>query len=269
MRINNKKIKRKLTPRRTVNELVVEYMANNHISRRPTRVNRHVGIEVECFGPKSTVDLQKLILSRDLEKYVQIAQDASIRTPVKHHPYELRILVPERQVSLILKKLGRLFKEAKLRVNDTCGLHVHLDMRTRSYMTCYQRLLKFQDILYALVNKKRWKNQYCLYTRGLTDFPSKYRSISGSSYQYKRTLEVRLHEGCVDTVKIEKWIKLLLQIVDGQAAEPVMSKEAVLKWARKPIRSYIKATFNKEWEKEKSKYVTTSQPGSIVSQSQW
>lgn len=256
MRINSDKIRKKLTPKMSVNDLVRRYINHDGL-RRPTRMTRHVGIEVECYGPKPRLELTKLILLMDLEKYIQIGDDSSIRRPRGFHCYELRILLPEGQLSVLLKKIDKLFKTAKLEVNESCGLHVHLDMRCRPYMECYQKLIAAQDLLYAMVSKQRWRNPFCQYVRSIVEFPEKYRAITGSSYRSKGTLEIRLHEGCVDAMKIEKWIKFLLQIVNSASA-PAMKKDDVLKWTSRPLRDYVKKTFNEDWQKEKVRYVQTA-----------
>ncbi len=261
MRIDNDKIRKKLTPKASVNDLIRNYMAKD-LRRKPKRKSRHVGIEVECYGPMKRVDLQKLVLTMDLEQYVQIGDDASIRRPRGFSTYELRLLLPEGRLTPILNKISKLFKAAKLEVNSSCGLHVHIDMRTRSHLVCYARLLQFQDVLYSLVNKARWRNYFCQYARGPHEFGIKYRAVTGSSYGSKRTLEVRIHEGCVDTEKIDKWIKLLLHIVDTDGPKdemPDATRESVLKWAKKSLRDYIKKTFNEKWKEEKNKYVKPPQ----------
>lgn len=255
MRINNKKIRRKLETKNSVDDLVRRYLLTDG-PRRPRRHNRHLGIEVECFGPKNRVALQKLVLSMDLEKYIQVGRDGSIRRTAGMTPYELRILLPESRLTSTMNKIGKFFKLAKLQVNNSCGLHVHIDMRSRSHTDSYAKLFNAQDLLFSMVAASRWRNSYCKYTTKIEEFNQKYRAVTLSSYYSKRTLEVRLHEGCVDTDKITKWIKLLLQIVDSNSLNPGdINKDVVKKWAKRGIQKYIDETFNEKWIKEKKKYV--------------
>jgi hypothetical protein len=253
MKINKTKIIKKLTPRISMDDLVRDFMHGRSVLK-PKRDSRHVGIEVECFGPFNHLTLNKMVLSMDLERYIQIGRDGSITCPRGCFAYELRLLLPEGTASAILKRIGKLFKAAKLQVNSSCGLHVHLDMRSRQYHLCYTRLLKFQDLLYSLVKKERWRNHFCQYVRNESEFPNKYRAITGSSLAGKGTLEIRLHEGCVDTDKIDKWVKLLVQIVNCDSAPPV-NKDGAVKWGKKGIQKYLKQTYNDNWLKEKRNYV--------------
>lgn len=223
---------------------------------KPKGKKNYLGIEIECFTPLQEGEVMELLLSYDLEKYVDVGEDGSIEPDNGECEYELRVLVPENELTSVMKKLGKFFKKGRFKVNDTCGLHVHIDMRHRDVEKCYNKLLKFQDILFGVVNKDRWNSEYCNYST-INSQGSRFTAINRVSYEKHRTLEVRLHQGCVDVKKIQNWIKLLLKAITYKSIPAVESKADVLKFIRrdKKIQSYVKKEFKESWFKSRKDVV--------------
>ena len=142
------------------------------------------------------------------------------------------------------------------RVNSSCGLHVHLDMRQRRPTKCYKNLIRTQDILMQLVDSTRRNNvEYCekvnvdpallkkLYfsDTGKPDYNGmyigrgnqssnptydRYTAINAQAYYKFRTIEVRLHHGSIDMTEIYNWCLLLTTIVDARTiANPITNLE--------------------------------------------
>jgi hypothetical protein len=254
MKLNHKKILDQVMKRYkgNVNAVVREFMRiDNRSGRKPTRPSKHIGVEIECFGPNDELTLQKMVLSAELGDVIQVGYDHSIRTPSKMHAYELRILLSENRVGATFKKLAKFFKDAKLRTNTSCGLHVHLDMRRRDPEQCFRKLLKMQDVLYSLVNKNRWENRFCQPAAQSMKW-DKYRAISMSSLRSKRTIEVRLHQGTVNVQQIEGWVKLLVNIINApEVSKTPKSLEDVLKLKslKRTVKPYLKKTLKDDWFK--------------------
>jgi hypothetical protein len=233
---------------------VVRYLLN-HQTKSPTAGIQYVGIEVECFAKMNRISLQKLFFKYDLEAYLMIGSDSSIRPPDDdqiYHAFELRLLIPQGELSATLKRIGKVFRLARLKTNESCGLHVHLDMRQRNPSECFDKLLNFQDVLFALVNKDRWNNEYCRQTA--RDDIDHHMGINyARAFAAHRTIEVRMHHGCVDCNQIEKWVRLLLNVIQGKNAPEVISKKTVLKWKglNKKLRHYVRRNFKDEWFDEK------------------
>jgi hypothetical protein len=256
MKIDDKLVLKKLWKNRDVDSMVRDHFRDqmNEI-RKPKKPSKHVGIEVECYTTLNSTKLQKLLFMFDLENTIQIGTDGSIRPERGHYGFELRILLVEKTLSKSLKKIGEFFKEAKLKTNNSCGLHVHLDMRSRNVMKCYDKLIKMQDVLYSLVKKNRWENTYCQYARPYNRY-SKYQAVSMSPYRSKKTIEVRLHHGTTDVVVIEKWIRLLLTIVNRPEfkALPDNAKDITkIKGLPRDVKSYVAATVTDGWMLRKRK----------------
>lgn len=234
-------------------DTMIDRYITDHQHKDPRPGIRYVGIEVECFSKMSKRSLQKLFFLNDLEEFVMIGSDGSIRPPdynmgaTSYNRFELRLLIPEKSLTKVLKKFGLVFRTARLGVNSSCGLHVHLDMRQRDKESCYKKLLKFQDALFALVNEDRWGNTYCQFVGEYGDEDDHHNAINQST-EYE-TIEVRMHHGCVDTNKIEKWVRLLINVVDAKSVPKIKSKSEVLRWKglHKRIRGYVARNFKADW----------------------
>lgn len=234
----------------------VDHLENEDL--KPKKKENHVGIEIECFADISRGEFQEILLEMDLEKFVQITDDSSIESDGGGDSMELRVLIPEKKLSVVLKKLGKALKEAGCAVNESCGLHVHLDMRNRNVDKCYDKLIKFQDVMYGLVESERWGNDFCMFTNEHSK-GQRYSSINRTSYHKHKTIEVRLHHGTVDVDRIEKWVKLLIKMLGTRTAPVIESKAAVLKWVGPgKLRQYVKKNFNEQWFSQKKRVANGS-----------
>lgn len=221
---------------------------------KPKEKINHVGIEIECYSYLERDETYALMLKHDLEEYLNIYDDGTIEAPGYQDSYEFRVLSTEKELPQVLEKLGKFFKEGKFKVNSSCGLHVHLDMRYRDVRKCYQKLVDFQDILFGLVSPRRWTNEFCEWSDPTRNQWDRFCAINYTAFAVHKTLEVRLHHGSVDTVKIGAWIQLLLRAIKDKKAPKITSKAAAVKWAKgKEQKEYIKEHFQKSWFSRKTK----------------
>lgn len=254
MKLDFKKLMKKLKVQDYDLKSILENYADDRFSNRrkiPTKNNHYVGIEVECFGDVAESELKLLLMNYDLEDYVQVSEDGSIDTYGAYsNEYELRILLPQNQMTTIFPRLQKFFTAAGLHANDTCGLHVHLDMRNRDKDTCAKRLNKFKDVLFSLVEPDRWDNDFCRYESNPND---RFQAINMLSYISHKTIEVRLHHGTTDMKEVQKWVQLLVKIITPGTQPKEMTKKGLMGWSRlsKPLKTYIKKNMNEGWWKEK------------------
>jgi hypothetical protein len=234
------------------------------MSLTPKTFDKYIGIEIECVSEKTEQRIRTLITKYKLKNYIVLSRDSSIKprglfsdrecnicnglgrnynsiynrhftcgncgghgTVTEARGYELQLLVKQKELRLVLNKISLLLKDIDAKVNDSCGLHVHLDMRNRKFTDAVQRLLNVQGIMLKSVPKSRRNNQYCKPVKlgKNTDlrYISKYHTIHTEDCMNDySTVEVRVHEGTVDTDAIYKWVKFLTATIDGSfAVKPI------------------------------------------------
>lgn len=218
---------------------------------KPTTKDNYIGIEIECFADISKAEALMLAVHYGIEGWVDISDDGSIEADIGRD-FEFRVLIKESTMKQQLAKLGKFLKAGEFEVNDSCGLHVHLDMRNRKMMEVYNRLVKFQDLMFGMVDRSRRNNdEYCAYVNKYNG-NHRYVAINKSAYEKHRTIEVRLHQGTVDVKLISNWVNLLLKIINSTNAAPksMKKKDAVIKWLGKNrgLKSYVKKTYEPDWK---------------------
>tara|TARA_R110000803_G_scaffold79152_2_gene144646 strand:+ start:807 stop:1739 length:933 start_codon:yes stop_codon:yes gene_type:complete len=146
---------------------------------------------------------------------------------VELHTYEVRLFTSQSKVKSNTTRLYKVLNDAGCKVNESCGLHVHLDMRYRNPMTGFANLVRCQGLLQTLQPEDRQDNEYC-YENNTTDLIShieeamedagdgKYYSINPLSYTQLGTVEVRLAAGSMEADKVIAWIELLVNIVEHE-----------------------------------------------------
>ncbi len=151
---------------------------------------------------------------------------------------ELRVLTSESELKDNLKAAKKVLDHCGARVNKTCGLHVHIDMRHRNMEKAIRNLHKHKDLLLSQVKDNRKTSTYCKMdslTQSLADWNrvkkglsvERYKAFNIQAYEEMSTLEVRLHHGTVDIKEIENWCRLLSAIVDGKSIARIPKKKAV------------------------------------------
>ena len=226
---------------------------------KPTTSDRYVGIELEMCSPESESTFIRTFKKHPLFKFASLAEDGSIE-PEHNGEYgvcdcgayddgheecydecasmqqitelgiEVRVLCKESELNHVCKLIDDFKMEVNAYVNDSCGMHVHLDMRTRDVRDAYTNLFDNIDTIVGMCDSSRLESTYCkLNTRPTfdeqLDKSDRYYAINVESYSKHSTLEVRLHEGCLEGNKIKEYINSLIYIVDQgkqlELVEPV------------------------------------------------
>jgi len=181
----------------------------------PLGPDRHVGVEIECGIDCGEDTLREKLSKAGLSMRTTLVGDGSVEVEDLVN-IELRVCDKESRIYNTLDKVCDILQECGADVNDTCGLHVHLDMRSRDWQKAYKRLYAALRWLYACVSNSRKKgNKYCQRPPAEPDLDERYLAINATAVNAHRTLEVRLHQGTVNAKKIKNWVRFLLAIVDG------------------------------------------------------
>ena len=175
------------------------------LSLDPTsfRYSRAVGVEIEGFNSLTREQMEEA-----LPFWSRAVSDGSIRPVSGTHAHEVRALLPRDAMEPRLFSLCRKLSDVNFRVNASCGLHVHFDMRGRSGEEVKAKARIAESWLHALqelLPASRRGNEYCKWGISTTD---RYRAVNLRAYQSHNTLEIRCHSGTIDYTKILAWIRL-------------------------------------------------------------
>lgn len=163
-----------------------------------------------------------------------------------HGEYVSPILQGEQGLR-ILNVFCNALNAVKAKVDDSCGLHVHIDRAHfdgKGHIDRFIQLYtKLESSIDNIMTKKRRgnNNNYC---RTMTNYDrdSRYHKVNITN---RHTIEVRHHYGTVDFKTIEYWIRILGVLVEEsrlQVAKPVNS---LIEIVSPKVKMFVK---NKEKE---------------------
>lgn len=201
-------------------------------NKKPTnKRSNYVGVEMEMCTKLTDMELTQLLIKHKLDRFCTIAGDGSINTTDDHqYDLELKVLAKESEIEKVITKVCKLLNtDDRATTNDSCGLHVHLDMRNRDVSQAYSKLYHAQDEMETYVDDSRLDNDYC-YRNTMSDFSkyanntNRYKAINTTAYKKFKTLEVRLHDGTLSSTRINKWIKFLVKTIKKKSVTKKVSK---------------------------------------------
>lgn len=139
-------------------------------------------------------------------------------------------------------------------VNKTCGMHVHFDYRSKGLdqvIVASKRIKKFIPLLAKLNPDSRRSNTYC--RLGVSKLKGdRYYAVNLTSFKKHGSIEVRLHSGSLDHIKIKNWIELIQLIFNTKTIGKIDSLQDVLD--KLPIKDelaeYLDERYTKFNEKE-------------------
>lgn len=200
----------------------------------------YIGVEIECMVPNNSMFKQSLM---PLADHVNTVGDGSIQCEDGFEDLEVRVLARQKDISNVITKVTSALTDSGAKVNKSCGLHVHLDMRDKSnteIQTIYHNLYSSLGLLMSIVPPSRRNNNYCRKNRS-GDFnraihTTRYQAVNASAYHSHKTIEIRLFGGTLNAEKINNWIKLILSIAYGKTIlrSPKTFETAAKKWNLTP-----------------------------------
>lgn len=221
--------------------------------------DNYVGIEIECVSKINSRTIVEMFIKKSplLHKYVRVGSDGSIRAEEGFpYGYEFRIMCKQTEVPKVMNRFFEVLK-GNIKVNSSCGLHVHLDMRNRNYGKSFERLFTALPLLSSMVPRSRRSNSYCKINTDKDGWKNprsdRYLALNPTSYERHRTLEVRLHSATANANKVINWVRLLTQIIDAplsEAEEPKRTLSSLSTFFNKyslpaDLRNYITRRISK------------------------
>lgn len=199
-----------------------EYAQRVKRAKRPHDKKAHyVGVEIELICKVDRERLDELFVAARLAGNVYVKTDSSIR-PEKDTDlcHEITLIAKQDQIEDVVTRVCAVLnsKEVSSYVNNSCGLHVHMDMRSRESKVCYHNFYQALPILVSMIPFERTNNQYCI--QNITsDLDAaiqngRRQAINAQALQSHNTIELRLHSGSTNALKINNWIKILCKVAD-------------------------------------------------------
>lgn len=206
------------------------YGTNEEVEKKKSKPRTYrFGLEFEAFKPEGI----KLEYRKS-----KFGTDGSIHPPEGYRGFELRTEPLKRQeMWSYLKGLLRYTYKNNCGVNSSCGLHLHAS-HPKFFNAEYIKKLVFfwisiEDVIMSTQPKGRFNNYYCKRTlfQYINDYgriipeekeeliremsnKDRYSALNLSALQKHGTIEIRLHEGTLDLVKVEAWVTLMKAIFD-------------------------------------------------------
>lgn len=211
---------------------LIELIDKPKVPSSPTE--NYLGIEIECLiREDSSKLLKELLCKQRLHKNVQMGSDSSIQADTGGYKgIELRVLVTESELQSVMARLSKCLKHRKVDayVNRSCGLHVHLDMRNRDHMVAFQKLFRVQTLLRNSQSTSRLVSTYCKEVtednfKDAQDRGERYSVINTVSFKKHGTLEIRVHDGTVNTKDITNWCMFLTGVLASNITTKITDVE--------------------------------------------
>lgn len=213
--------------------------------KKPVSEDKHIAYELEFFTECSQTTLAAHFSDANLTDYVTLKGDGSIRPSEGSTGFEIAVCMPRSELLEITERVCKVLTAVEAKVNKTCGFHVHLDMRNKTEPErdrIFSNLVSAQKILYQMMPPSRKLGTGSSSRSGGYSKPNRskdyysnlhdrYVGINALAYSKFRTLEVRLHSGTTDYVKIISFILIL---------EAIVNKQDEIKRATSTVSGFVK-----------------------------
>lgn len=197
---------------------------------------RKFGIEIEaynCTREKLASELRAAGIDVAVEGYNhttrnhwKLVTDSSL---TGNNTFELVSPVLEGEAGLKeLEKVCWVLEYCDVKVNDSCGLHIHMDAADFDLQTWKNLALSYKHlerVIDSFMPQSRRQNYYC---KGLSSISAadiqaaqnindlqvafgnnRYRKVNLEAYARHRTVEFRQHSGTTNFTKMENWVRFL------------------------------------------------------------
>ena len=216
----------------------------------PTAFDRKFGIEIEAYGVEKRrviraineagIECHDESYNHDTRRHWKIVSDASL---TGQYAFEIVSPILEGENGLEqLRKVSEVLVRLEVKINRTCGLHVHFDAAQMNVATWKNLLFNYaglEDIIDTMMPQSRRgnTNQYCK-SLNITNlkskldaattiqqvaniFPNRYQKVNTQAYNRHKTVEFRQHSGTIEAEKMVNWILFLHNLVSFSAQNRV------------------------------------------------
>ena len=203
--------------------------------------NRNFGVEIEacnCTRERLASELTAAGINVQVEGYNhtdhtdhwKLVTDSSLNG---NNPFELVSPILHGEQGLEeLEKVCWVLDLCNAKVNDTCGLHVHMDAAEFDLSTWKNLILTYKRLEGVIDNfmpRSRRNNHYCKGLSAITEtsiknarsisdlrtafLHNRYHKVNLEAYARHRTVEFRQHGGSTNFTKMSAWIHFLAKMI--------------------------------------------------------
>lgn len=196
----------------------------------PTSMDNHIGVEIEFACKQDSNTVADKLFEAGVGRHIQIKRDGSILVDDTFpHAIEIAIIAKQTDIFDVIKKIAEVLNnKLNVRIDKSCGLHVHVDMRNRDHVKSFYNLIKMQKYLYSMVPAKRKAQRDDNGYSQMIDSPewkvtpNHYYGVNSEAFNKYKTLEIRMHCGTSQARKINNWISFILAIVEANKLTDVI-----------------------------------------------
>jgi hypothetical protein len=263
-----------------------EYMRNRvYQQHKPKKDDprNFIGLEIEFISPYGETTAANELAKSMLAKHITLKDDGSIECSEgeacgdcdycndgyyddcedryrEECGHEIAILIPQDDLDSFKEPIQEFLDNMKAKVNNSCGIHVHIDIRNRDPKALFTKFCQWQELLYRVNPQSRFNGEYSraynrspVFDERSTD---RYVGVNGNPVYDYGTLELRMGAGSTNTTKIFNWIKLLLAVADNKSYwddkfKPHLSRIALPKPLKQYFRDRIEKLHGKKYSKIK------------------
>jgi hypothetical protein len=213
------------------------------LSYTPTAFTRQFGVEIEAFGVDRELLIEKLeaagilvetgLRSEAMPNAWKLTTDGSITGE-----NAIEVVSPILQGAdglLQLRKVSEVLTQLRVKINKTCGAHIHFDAQNFDLQQWKNVLLNyegFETLIDSMMpaSRREGNNTYCRSFKTVTRFkedvknattieqlinavPNRYYKLNTHAFTRYKTIEFRQHSGTIEFEKLENWILLLHNLV--------------------------------------------------------
>lgn len=211
--------------------------------------NRRFGVEIEAYNCQMSVLVDAL-----REEGIQVSAESYNHTTRNHwklvtdsslsgnYTFELVSPVLEGEAGLQeLKKVCWVLDACDVKVNASCGLHIHFDAANFSLQTWKNIAISYkhiESVIDKFMPESRRNNRYCRSLREITEQNinnaqsiialqeiafenTRYFKVNPQSYSRHKTIEFRQHAGSINYDKISNWVLFLNGLVTFAQQQPI------------------------------------------------
>lgn len=202
--------------------------------------NRRFGVEIEaynCTRERLAQELREAGISvavegynHDTRNHWKLVTDSSLSGS---NTFELVSPILEGESGLKeLEKVCWVLDYCDVKVNDSCGLHIHMDAANFTLNTWKNLILTYrraERVIDAFMPSSRRNNPYCRGIQSITESRiqeaaslndlrmafggDRYHKLNLESYSRHRTVEFRQHSGTTNFTKMENWIRFIANMI--------------------------------------------------------